>query len=253
MNDRGIHTTRGGSSSIECKILLGEVHVWLIPLDTPGESEPVAYHMLSADEMARADRFRFERDRKRFTMARAAMRAILARYVGTDPRRVAFDCGEHGKPELVTVPNASELKFNFSHSSGLALLGVTRRVPLGIDIEAVRGDFAAEEIAHSFFSADEVRRLLELPEGQRTEAFFCCWTMKEAYVKALGQGLAIPLDSFSVAFQLNNPAALLRAETDANGVNRWTFYDIRVHPAYKAALVVEGKDHEIHQFEWTGF
>ena len=242
------------SKSHRHAIVLGEIHIWKIYLDVSNELVQIARGVLSRDEVDRADRFRLEGDRRRFTIAHAAMREILAHYLAAEPRRLTFEYGAQGKPRLVAARNAGELKFNFSHSSDLALLGVTRQISVGIDLEAVCFDFAVEEIAQSFFSADEVRTLLELPKGLRVKAFFCCWTRKEAYIKALGKGLSIPLDSFSVEFRPNEPAGLLRVESDTEGISCWSIYNIEIDSAYAGALVAEGKGHKICLWSWlNGF
>ncbi|MGA8222505.1 MAG: 4'-phosphopantetheinyl transferase superfamily protein, partial [Candidatus Acidiferrales bacterium] len=179
-------------------ILQGEVHVWRIALDVNGEGIQAARDVLSEDEIEKADRFRFELDRRRFAIAHAGMRKILAGYLGCDAKQLIFEYDEKGKPRLRDTFNARELNFNLSHSGQLSLLAVAPKISVGIDIETVNPKFTCQEIAGRFLSRDEIRNLLTLPEEQRTEAFFTCWTRKEAYIKARGDGLSIPLNSFSV-------------------------------------------------------
>lgn len=237
-------------SSDQQNIPPGAVHVWFISLEADSELVQSASEVLCVEEKERAQRFWLERDKRRFTIAHAAMRGILAQYIKVEPQRIAPCRGKMGKPELAPALNRADLKFNLSHSSEVALLAVTRDRRLGIDVEAVRRHIAVEELAAHFFSAEEMRTLLELPEEQRTEAFFCCWTRKEAYIKALGAGLSIPLDSFTVSFQPNTAPALLRVNDNANEARRWSVYDLDVGPGYKAALVVEGKACELFRWEW---
>jgi 4'-phosphopantetheinyl transferase len=232
-------------------LALNEVHIWQIDL-ARGHDEVQWYRrVLAADEAERADRFYFERDKNRFTVARAAMRDILSRYTGLAAQNVHFSYGAKGKPELSGSMEQNEIRFNLSHSSELALLAVTRGLTVGVDIEWVKSDFATDDIAERFFSVTEVQTLRSLPADQQAEAFFSCWTRKEAYIKALGEGLSVPLDSFSVAFTPGMAAALLHVKVDPHEVERWSMYNIVVRDGYKAAVVVQGKDHRLKQMEWV--
>jgi 4'-phosphopantetheinyl transferase len=231
---------------------LGEnqVDIWLI--DVAGQEDGVERdrQVLSPDEVRRADRFYFEKDRWRFTKARSAMRHILGRYAGRPPQELAFSYGPKGKPELSGELEKSGIKFNLSHSHELAFLAVTRRLTVGVDIERINPEFATEDVAERFFSANEVRCLQALPSLERADAFFSCWTRKEAYIKALGEGLSVPLDSFEVAFGPQIPAALLAVRFDPGEKTRWSMYDIEAGQGYKAALVVEGKEHRLRHLQW---
>lgn len=231
-----------------------QVDIWLINLvNSVGQSDRTQQCrcLLSPDELERADRFYFEKDRRHFTLARAAMREILGRYLGLTARDLCFSYGPKGKPELAGRLEETGIRFNLSHSSGLALLAVTQGLTVGVDIEWIKHDFATNDIAEKFFSATEVHALRSLPAGQQTEAFFSCWTRKEAYIKALGEGLSVPLESFTVAFAPGVPAALLQVRVAPTEVERWSMYNIEVSESYKAALVVEGKNHTVKQMEWA--
>ena len=227
-----------------------KVDIWRINLAAQGEETQQCRDLLSQDEIQRADRFHFAKHRRRFTVTRVAMRQILGRYAGVPPQKLVFSYGGKGKPELSGALTGLEIKFNLSHSSEMALLAITQRLAVGSDIEWVSAEVATEEIAERFFSASEVNVLRALPAAERTEAFFSCWTRKEAYIKALGEGLSVPLDSFAVAFGPGVPAALLYVAVDPEQVSRWSIYDIEVPEGYKAALVVEGKGHHLLQWEW---
>lgn len=229
--------------------LLGkcQVDIWHIELAQNEQVIRACRERLSADEIERADRFYFEKDRRHFTVAHAALRQILAGYTGAAPQEIEFSFGSKGKPELLPV---GLIKFNLSHSGNMALIGVAHGVALGVDIEFVKSDFGGQEIAERFFSRHEVSTLLALPVEERTQAFFSCWTRKEAYIKALGEGLSLPLDSFDVAFGPGVLPALLRVDALAEELLRWSLYDIPVPPEYKAALVVEGKQHQVQQRHW---
>ena len=215
-----------------------EVHVWRARLDAPlSKSLELS---LSPDDRERAARFKFEGDRHRFMMARACLRIILGRYLKTSAAGLQFELGPFGKPSLASVEDALDLRFNLSHSHQLALIAITRGREIGVDVEFMRADFASDEVAEHFFSPAEVKQLVRTPAANKTRAFFNCWTRKEAYIKARGEGLSHPLDQFDVSFALDEPAGLLGSRLDPAEVSRWAFEDLSPHPAYAAALTVKG-------------
>jgi 4'-phosphopantetheinyl transferase len=208
------------------------VDVWRVALEAPSRVE-----YLSPDELARAGRFRFDRHRRRFIAARAALRAVLAGYLGQHPRKIQFLYGEHGKPHLDDPP---PLEFNLAHSGELALIAVTGTHAVGVDVELERDNVADEGIAERFFSASEVAALHSLPTEQRQAAFFRCWTRKEAFLKATGKGLSFGLDQFSVSLLPAEPAALLSVPTGTENPARWSFFHLDPGTGYQAALAVRG-------------
>lgn len=212
------------------------VDVWRVRLDGPMPPDPEG--TLSADERRRAASFLFPRHRRAFVRARASLRAILARYLGEGPEHLGFVLGPHGKPELADPKSA--LRFNLSHSGGLALLAVSRAREVGVDVEALRPVPDAEAIAERFFSPAESAALRLLPTEQRLLAFFRCWTSKEAYLKAIGDGLAKPLDGFDVAVDPGAPARLLRVACDREEARRWSLLALDAGPGYVATLSAAG-------------
>ena len=219
----------------------GRVHLWRVDLDRFRPASESAWDVLADAESARAHLFRFERDRDWFVIRRAFLRLILGRYLDADARRLEFDYSEMQKPSLAEPSGGGDIKFNQSESGGLALyaLGLGREV--GVDIEKMR-DLVADDLAQRFFAPAEVRALRAVPEADRLPAFFRCWTRKEAYVKAHGAGLSMPLDSFEVSLASGDQDALLSSREDEGGAGRWTMRDVAIDPDYAAALCAEGRD-----------
>jgi 4'-phosphopantetheinyl transferase len=221
----------------------GTVHVWRISLDQQDQNLERFRGTLELDELDRAARFHFEKHRRHFIVARGFLRSVVARYVETLPGALRFAYGVYGKPDLTSEHS---LRFNLSHSNEVALLAVTLDAELGVDVEHIRADFASEDIARRFFSRAEVETFNALAPEQRVEAFFRCWTRKEAYIKAIGKGLSQALDEFDVTLAPDTPAALLRAKDDDPA--RWLLSDIEVGKSYAGALVIERPVAEIRFF-----
>lgn len=218
----------------------GEVHVWRVDLEQPEDVVHQFRGTLENDEIHRADRFHFEKDRRAFAVSRGFLRHVIGRYSQTRPAELRFSYGPYGKPAL---SGEHSLRFNMSHSRGVALVAVTEGRELGVDVEYIRADFASEDIARRFFSPLEVEAFNVLPGELRVAAFFRCWARKEAYIKAIGRGLSQPLDGFDVTLAPGTPAALLRADED--DTSRWSLADIDVGEEYAGALVVEGQISDI--------
>lgn len=204
-----------------------DVDVWLCSLSTVDASTMAP--LLSIGERERAERFRFERDRTRFIVARGVLRTLLSRYVQCDPCSLRFTFGMNGKPLL---PNG-EAFFNVSHSADIALYVVSREFDCGIDVEQIKPTLDLEVMAQRFFSRRECLALSELTGDAQTEAFFRCWTRKEALVKATGIGLSLPLHSFDVPVQIDG----LPCETFVNS-QRWWLHEAPVPSGYAGALAV---------------
>jgi len=213
-----------------------EIHVWRVSMAHPPFPMALLWRQLNPDELTRAQRYRFERDRRRFVVARGMLRVILARYAGVTPAAIQFEYSDHGKPRLPACP---ELEFNASDSGEFMALGVAENRLIGVDIEQVRDNFAGLEIADRFFSAREVEVLRSLPPNEQRYAFFRCWTRKEAFIKAIGEGLSYPLHQFDVTLTDDEPPLLLRVQGELNAPERWWLSDLPIAPDYAGAIMVE--------------
>jgi 4'-phosphopantetheinyl transferase len=221
-----------------------EVQVWHASLAPPDRYLPRLFKVLDAEERARADRFVFDRHRRRYVVAHGLLRHLLAGYLTSTPEAVSFERAAGGKPYLAShaaAGPAAGLRFNLAHSSDCALIAVSDGRELGIDLEAVRPNRDVVGIAVSFFSPLEVAALTGLPPDEQVAGFYRCWTRKEAYVKACGTGLGMRLDSFSVSLEPDASAALLEPGPDDDG-RRWKMVAVAAGAGFDAALVVEGDD-----------
>jgi len=227
-----------------------EIHVWRSGLDqTPSRIQSLRQN-LTTDEQARAERFHFAKDRGHFIVARGVLRAIIGRYLNRAPEHLPFCYGSHGKPALAGEGDQDSIRFNVSHSHGMALYAVARGREVGVDIERIRDDLAVAEIAERFFSPSEITTLMELPTDLRHHAFFRCWTRKEAYIKARGEGLSMPLDQFDVSLAPGEPAAILGSRPDPSEALRWHLRELTPAPGYAAALAVEGSGCRLGCWQW---
>lgn len=227
-----------------------DVHVWRAALDHPHSVAKAFYELLSLDERQRACRFHFSRDRDRFIVARGTLRSILSRYLFVPPSQHQFNYGPYGKPRLDEPGGGTSLHFNISHAHNLALFAFTRHRDLGIDLEYIRESASGPDVAERFFSSQEVASLRGLPTESWTQGFFNCWTRKEAYIKATGNGLSIPLNQFAVSLVPGEPAAMLATAHNDREAVRWSIREISPAPDYVAAIVVEGTKWDLKCWQW---
>jgi 4'-phosphopantetheinyl transferase len=228
-----------------------EVHVWRVPLVAPASEIERLRKVLADDERQRADRFRFPKDRHHFIISHGALRILLGRYLDMPPEQIRFDYNKYGKPSLARTIGDDSLKFNLSHSGKLALYAFVRQREVGIDVEWMhRRIDQAEQIAERYFSAAENDVLRALPERLKREAFFNCWTRKEAYIKARGRGLSLPLDQFDVSLRPGEPAKLFATRDDPQQALRWTMQAINPGEDYIAALLVEGDGWQVKYWQF---
>jgi 4'-phosphopantetheinyl transferase len=229
-----------------------EVHLWRIDLEAASAFESRWQQVLSADERARGTRFHFARDRQSFVTTRALLRTILAAYLSIDPRDLTFLLSKKDKPVLGKPYSDNRVAFNISHSGTVALLAFTRGRDVGVDVELLRQDFDVEAIARRFFSENEQQQLTDLPTQERHQAFFRCWTRKEAYVKATGDGLSLPLHQFDVSIVSGDTNALLATRPDASEARLWAIRDVEAGSNYAAALCVHGHEWRLKNWKLPG-
>jgi 4'-phosphopantetheinyl transferase len=213
----------------------GVVHLWQRRLDASTEEVSAYYPLLSTEEQQRALRFRVERPRKEFVLTRATLRILLAQYLGSTPQEVRFRYAVRGKP---TLEGERGLCFNVSHTNGLALLAFVKQRAIGVDVERLGRETEVERLAERFFSKRERDELKPLCGDELRAAFFRCWTRKEAYVKARGEGLSLPLHQFDVSVAPDASHALLATRPDPAEAALWTISDVTMGSGYAAAVAV---------------
>lgn len=225
-------------------LLDNELHVWRARLDLSPTIRECLQSTLNHDEKQRAGRFLIPEARAHFVAARGILRELLGAYLELPAEKVALTYRPEGKPSLAPEHN-STLRFNVAHSNGVGLFAFAKDHEVGADIEHVKKDFRGMEIASHYFSSEEIAALAKLPPSAIDQAFFGCWTRKEAYVKAHGQGLSIPLRSFTVEFTTSEQ--VLQDEAGAC----WSCYAVEVAPGFAGAVVAEGKKWSVRYCEWT--
>jgi 4'-phosphopantetheinyl transferase len=229
-----------------------EVHVWLASVEIRTRQYQTLWNVLSEEEMERSRRYRFEKDRTSFVASRGILKTLVAGYLKMTPERVSFVYGPYGKPDLAAEVSPVPLRFNASHSRGLALFAFALDREIGVDIEYVRPDIDAEHIARRFFSARERDALDKLPQGIKEKCFFTCWARKEAFLKAVGKGLSFGLDRIEVSINPGSPASLLGIEDDEEDAVLWSLHDLPASKDYAAALAVKGRGMDLCLRRWNG-
>lgn len=233
------------------RLSAGQVHVWRFSLlaDTP--TQACYSERLSAEELQRAPRFRFERDRRRFVVRRAILRQLLAGYLNCEARTIQFTTGLFGKPAIEGAVESGGVHFSCSHSEDVGLVAVARGRELGLDLEMHRPPDSSLEAVAGFFSPSEREELRRVPSEQWTQVFFDCWTCKEAFVKALGLGLSLPLDRFTVSLAPGATPRLISLDGDFRVAERWAMLSLDVGSECSAALVAEGGGIMVRSCVWS--
>ena len=225
-----------------------EVHAWRATLDQPEYIIRQLAQTLSTDEKNKADRYYYEKDRRHFIVGRGILRAILGLYLGIIPNQLSFRYGGNGKPELSDKVGQGVINFNLSHSGNFALYVFTRKGRIGADIECIRVIPEMELIAERFFSVSENNIIRKSPLNKRKEAFFNCWTCKEALIKASGDGFAKPLNTFKVDLTPDKTNEFVSITGKFKENSQWSLLSLRPASGYVGAIAVEGHDRYLRYF-----
>ncbi|MEM7373364.1 MAG: 4'-phosphopantetheinyl transferase superfamily protein [Bacteroidota bacterium] len=212
-----------------------DIELWQADLDISSSEEVKASQYLSIDERERANRFQFSKDRKHFIAARAFLRQLLGEYLDVSPSNLTFGYSGYGKPY---IPGHETLAFNLSHSGGKAICGIRSTGMIGVDLEKTDRKIDLELIVRHFFAAKEIEALFKLPESERVRGFFRCWTRKEAFIKAKGDGLSLALDQFEVSLDSEGSAELLATHYHPSDVGQWRMKSFSLGKHYVGAVVV---------------
>jgi len=228
-----------------------QVDVWHTDLVSEGSLRPLL-ELLDEGERARADRFKVEHAYRTFVISHAFAREVLGQYLGQGPHLLSFRNSAHGKPDL---EDGGDLRFNLSHTEGSAVLAAVRGREIGVDVERVRHNIDIIELADRFFSQPEAAWLRSQPVSERHSAFFACWTAKEAYIKAHGEGLSFPLSAFSVIPRHHGSGAQLEplqlnVLSEAKDSATWSMWQVGLSPELRAALAVEGNSCQVRVARW---
>ena len=227
-----------------------EVHVWRAGLDADAAKIKRWRETLSTEELARAERFHSVIHQDHFTAGRGMLRSLLARYLGAPARDFRFCVNAHGKPALDSGSRPVDLRFNVSHSHGLALFAFSLGGDVGVDVECVRPSRREMDLAQRFFSPQEVSALRAFPESLQREVFYHCWTRKEAYIKARGAGLSIELASFTVSLAPDTRTHLPITGHDSTEPGRWWLRPLEPGEGYVGAVAAEGAEWKLKLFQY---
>ena len=227
-----------------------KVHLWLATIQNDPSSTAGMLALLPGDEQSRAAGYKHERARLRFITARGLLRTVLARFTGLSPGALVFRYSSKGKPFLSGPRDGDAIHFNIAHSGELVLCGITIGRRIGVDIETTTNRHDLMKIAHRYFAPAEVTELESLPLEQRIPGFFCCWTRKEAYLKAIGEGISYGLDRFEVSADPDKPARLIRDRQNPEEAVRWRLEDVDAGSAYRSAIAVEGDGWNLRTWKW---
>lgn len=227
-----------------------QVHIWLVDLRTTASARERLLPVLTAAERTRALRFIFEKDQQQFIVARGCLRQLLEYYTGQPASRIAFTEGPHGKPALAPSQNADDLHFNVSHSQGYALYAFCRDAELGIDLEGIRPTTDVAAIAQRFFSPQETETLLTANAEHQRRGFFTYWTRKEAYLKAIGKGLTMPLNQFNIG-HFPDHGFVHAKHASGYTPTSWFIQDLAVGSGFKAAICTYKNEWHLTHGIWT--
>jgi 4'-phosphopantetheinyl transferase len=227
-----------------------DLHVWSAILDVSAQQEERFWRLLAPEEQDRARRFHFEHDKTHFVAARGILRTLIGRYLACSPDVVRFTYGKYGKPALLHPSTTETFQFNVTHTQGTALFAFCWGSPVGVDVEQLRPLSDTHQIAARYFSNDENKHFNTLPAAQTNEGFFNCWTRKEAFIKAVGDGLSYPLNQFDVTLRPGDAARFVHIRGSKTEASRWSLYALTPRPGYVGAVAVPGRNWHLSCWQW---
>lgn len=227
---------------------VGEVHIWSVEALSDSNSLNNLHAFLSRDEVIRANKYRFEKDRAVYITAKFLLRSLLGHYLKINPKEIVFEYSEFGKPSYLYN---EELDFNVSHSSNRIIIGFAKKQIIGVDIEKIKEDFEPLDLAKNFFSEEEIKTLES--ESDVYRAFYRCWTRKESFIKAVGEGLSYPLNSFAVTMDNDHRARFIKIDNDNESRKDWRLHSFVPAEGYIVAITTNGKPNKIHYFDAKDF
>jgi len=244
-------TTSDTTCSASLALDPDEIHVWIASLELSAQQTASLLKTLSPDEKVRAERYISREAKDRFIAARGVLRNLLARYLARNAAGIQFDYNENGRPVLASSSDNKKIAFNISHSGAKALFAFSAGIPIGIDIEMLRSNLDFVGIAERFFAPGEAADLASLPEADRKEAFFACWTRKEAFVKARGTGILLNLNQIEVSLRPREKPTVIRADGDNADLAAWSLRDLEAGAGFKAAVAVRAANPRLVQFDYV--
>jgi len=226
------------------------VHIWSLNFVVNDDAYNKYHSLLSEDEKTRASKFKFYKDKRCYVVGKGVLRLLSGKYLNNDAKAIVFEYGKQGKPKF---KYEAHLNFNVSHSGDIAIIGFVYDHTIGIDIEIIKDDFDTLEIANNFFSKKEIAELRKIPNPQKHIAFYRCWTRKESFIKAKGQGLSFPLDSFSVSIDSDEKSELLETKWDEHEKNFWNLFSFSPKEKYIGAISVRGEVNKVQYFNFNDY
>lgn len=224
------------------------VHIWVIDLNITEDEISFLKNVLSEDEIIKASKFRFQKDKNCSIITRGALRILSSKYLDLKPEDIVFEYGEFGKPDFKMN---TKLKFNISHSGDMAIIGFVLHDDIGVDIEHMKSDFDVLDIASNYFSNSEIDSLKKLPIENYVKGFYRCWTLKESFIKAKSLGLSFPLDSFSVSIDSDEETELLETKWSKKEKDLWKLFTFYPKENYIGAVSIKGKIKSINYYTFN--
>jgi 4'-phosphopantetheinyl transferase len=245
-----IEKTEWANAVPDGMISSNEIHIWRFYQEETNSQIETLQAILSRDELARSEKFHFEKDRKKFILTRGMLRKLLGSYLGKDPQQVRFNYSSFGKPFLAFDSENDNISFNLSHSGEIALYAITRNQKIGIDVEQIGDHTDVMAIAKKFFSPGEIGEMEKANEKNRTQLFFRYWTRKEAFVKALGKGVSLPMERLDVSL-LNKISPIVKLTVENNETACLYVQDLFPGDGYAAAIATEANDPDISCWQFS--